>query len=66
MIKFALLGTGRIGKLHAKIISSHPDAHISLVYDINLQASKKLQKNIIVKLQILLTKQLIILELMQY
>ena len=44
MIKFALLGIGRIGKLHAEIINSHPDAQISLVYDINLQASNKIAK----------------------
>ena len=44
MIKFALLGTGRIGKFHAEIVNSHPSAEISLVYDIDLKASKKIAK----------------------
>ena len=34
MINFTLLGAGRIGKMHAKIISDHPDALVS-VYDID-------------------------------
>ena len=35
MINFALLGSGRIGKMHAKIISDHPEANLIYVYDIN-------------------------------
>ncbi len=33
MINFALLGTGRIGKLHASIINAHPEASLKYVYD---------------------------------
>ena len=35
MINFTLLGAGRIGKMHAKIISDHPDANLVNVYDVN-------------------------------
>ena len=35
MINFALLGAGRIGKMHAKIISDHPEANLTYVYDVN-------------------------------
>ena len=35
MINFTLLGAGRIGKMHAKIISDHPNANLVNVYDIN-------------------------------
>lgn len=35
MINFALLGAGRIGKMHAKIISDHPEANLIYVYDVN-------------------------------
>jgi predicted dehydrogenase len=49
MIRLALLGTGRIGKLHAEIINSHPSSklHMFMILILNLQ--KRLQKNIIVK-----------------
>ena len=35
MINFSLLGAGRIGKMHAKIISEHEDANLVNVYDVN-------------------------------
>ena len=35
MINFALLGAGRIGKMHAQIISDHPEANLKYVYDLN-------------------------------
>ena len=35
MINFTLLGAGRIGKMHAKIISDHQDANLVNVYDVN-------------------------------
>ena len=35
MINFALLGAGRIGKMHAKIISDHSEANLQYVYDVN-------------------------------
>ena len=41
MIRFALLGTGRIGKLHAEIINSHPSSEIKYVYDIDKQQYDK-------------------------
>jgi myo-inositol 2-dehydrogenase/D-chiro-inositol 1-dehydrogenase len=44
MIKFALLGTGRIGKLHAEIINSHPNSEIKFVYDIDTKSSKVIAK----------------------
>ena len=44
MINFALLGTGRIGKLHASIINSHPEANLKYVYDIDTSSAKKIAK----------------------
>ncbi len=44
MIKFALMGAGRIGKMHAKIINSHPDANLNCVYDINTTFSEQVAK----------------------
>ena len=44
MIKFALLGTGRIGKFHAEIINSHANAEIKYVYDIDIKSSKAIAK----------------------
>ncbi len=44
MIRFALLGTGRIGKLHAEIINSHANAEIKYVYDIDTNSAKAIAK----------------------
>ena len=35
MIKIALMGAGRIGKMHANIISSNPNSKVEYVYDVN-------------------------------
>ena len=44
MVNFALLGTGRIGKLHASIINAHPEASLKYVYDIDTSSAKKIAK----------------------
>jgi myo-inositol 2-dehydrogenase/D-chiro-inositol 1-dehydrogenase len=41
-IRFALLGAGRIGKVHARAVSSHPDARIVAVADAVPQAAAAL------------------------
>lgn len=33
MIRFAIIGAGRIGQVHARAIASHPQATLALVYD---------------------------------
>ena len=35
MINFALIGAGRIGKMHAEIIKANLDATLKFVYDVN-------------------------------
>ena len=35
MVNFSLMGAGRIGKMHAEIISAHPNANLKYVYDVN-------------------------------
>ncbi|MBO6855048.1 MAG: inositol 2-dehydrogenase [Marivivens sp.] len=35
MTRFAVLGTGRIGEMHAEIISQQPDASVSWCYDLD-------------------------------
>jgi len=42
MIKFALFGAGRIGKIHAENIARHPGAELRYVIDINRQAAQEL------------------------
>ena len=44
MINFTLLGTGRIGKLHASIINDHPEASLKYVYDIDTSSAKNIAK----------------------
>ena len=41
-VKFALLGAGRIGKVHAKAITSNPDARLVAVADAMPAAAKEL------------------------
>ena len=41
MIKFALLGVGRIGKIHAANITLNPKSSIECVYDIDSNNAKK-------------------------
>ena len=35
MVNFSLMGAGRIGKMHADIISSHSDCNLKFIYDVN-------------------------------
>ena len=35
MVNFALIGAGRIGKMHAEIINAHPNSNLKFVYDVN-------------------------------
>ena len=39
MFKFALLGAGRIGKMHADNIMLNPQCDLEIVYDINKNAA---------------------------
>ncbi|MFN7023824.1 MAG: inositol 2-dehydrogenase [Pseudorhizobium sp.] len=39
-LKFALLGAGRIGKVHARAISGNPDAELSVVADASVDVAK--------------------------
>ncbi|MDY6960387.1 MAG: inositol 2-dehydrogenase [Pseudomonadota bacterium] len=39
-LKFALLGAGRIGKVHARAISGNPDVELSVVADASAEAAK--------------------------
>jgi len=41
MIRFALLGCGRIGKMHAANLSTHPDACLARVYDIHEPSARE-------------------------
>ena len=38
------MGAGRIGKMHAEIINSHPECNLKYVFDINSQFSEELAK----------------------
>ena len=40
-MKFALFGTGLIGKVHANNIAAHPRATLQYVYDINTEAAQQ-------------------------
>ena len=44
MLKFALLGTGRIGKMHAENIDTNQKCKLEIVYDINNQSSNEIGK----------------------
>ena len=33
MLKFALIGAGRIGKMHSEIITSNPETELKFVYE---------------------------------
>ena len=35
MLNFALIGAGRIGKMHAEIINANPESNLKFVYDVN-------------------------------
>ena len=40
MLNFALIGAGRIGKMHAEIIQTNPNSKLKCVYDINQEFAK--------------------------
>ena len=42
MINFSLMGAGRIAKMHAEIINSHPECNLKYIYDINNNFSTQL------------------------
>ena len=44
MVNFSLMGAGRIGKMHAKIISAHPNANLKYVYDVNKKFANEVAK----------------------
>ena len=44
MLKFALMGAGRIGKMHAANITLHPKCNLTYVYDINRDLAQKVAK----------------------
>lgn len=46
MLNFALLGTGRIGKMHAHNLAAQANAQLCWVYDINASASQAVGKEI--------------------
>ncbi|MBI3143707.1 MAG: inositol 2-dehydrogenase [Pseudogulbenkiania sp.] len=41
MLRFALFGAGRIGRLHAENVSANPDARLVCVYDVNGTAASE-------------------------
>lgn len=41
MINFALIGAGRIGKMHAEIINANSDANLKFIYDVNSQLANE-------------------------
>ena len=45
MINFSLMGAGRIGKMHAKFIATHPKAKLKYIYDINSEFAKEVAKS---------------------
>ncbi len=44
MINISLLGAGRIGKMHAEIISAHPNVNLKYVYDVNEELASNVAK----------------------
>ena len=44
MINIALLGAGRIGKMHAEIINAHPKSRLQFVYDVNSDSAKQVSE----------------------
>ena len=45
MINIALMGAGRIGKMHAKNIALHPMCNLSYVYDINKEFANQVAQS---------------------
>ena len=44
MLNFSLMGAGRIGKIHANIINSHPDCNLQYIFDVESKFSENLAK----------------------
>ena len=44
MLNFALIGAGRIGKMHAEIINANPETNLKFVYDVNNDSAKQVSK----------------------
>ena len=44
MINIALLGAGRIGKMHAEFINAHPKAKLKYIYDVNKASAQKISQ----------------------
>jgi len=42
MFNFSLMGAGRIGKMHAEIINSHPECSLKYIFDINKKFANEL------------------------
>ena len=42
MLNFALMGAGRIGKMHADIIHAHPEASLKYIFDVNSEFAKQI------------------------
>ena len=42
MIRFALLGAGRIGQMHAANIAGHERCNLSWIYDVHTPSSEAL------------------------
>jgi len=42
MLNFSLMGAGRIGKMHADIISSHPECNLKYIFDVNKEFANEL------------------------
>ena len=40
MLRIAVLGCGRIGRMHAANIAAHPRARLAAVYDIDRQSAR--------------------------
>ena len=43
MFNFSLMGAGRIGKMHAEIINSHPECSLKYIFDIKGDINKFLK-----------------------
>ena len=44
MLNFSLIGAGRIGNMHAKIIKAHPKSNLKYVYDVNSKLANDVVK----------------------
>ena len=49
ILKFALLGAGRIGKIHAANIALNPKCSIECIYDIDSNNAKKISRYLNIK-----------------